>query len=59
MVRSIERIERRGVVLLWAVCAYGAATVVFGLSHWFWLTFLCLAVTGATDTVSSTTCEGG
>lgn len=43
MVRSIERIERRGVVLLWAVCAYGAATIMFGLSHSFLLTFLCLA----------------
>ncbi len=52
MVRSIERIERRGVVLLWAVCAYGAATIVFGLSRSFLLTFLCLAVTGAADTVS-------
>jgi MFS family permease len=52
MVRSIERIERRGIVLLWAVCAYGAATIVFGLSHSFLLTFLCLAVTGAADTVS-------
>jgi MFS family permease len=39
MVRSIERIERRGVVLLWAVCAYGAATIVFGLSHSFLLSF--------------------
>jgi MFS family permease len=52
MVRSIERIERRGVVLLWAVCAYGTATIVFGLSHSFPLTFLCLAVSGAADTVS-------
>ena len=52
MVRSIERIERRGMVLLWAVCAYGGATIVFGLSHSFLLTFLCLAVTGAADTVS-------
>ena len=52
MVRSIERIERRGMVLIWAVCAYGAATIVFGLSHSFPLTFLCLAVTGAADTVS-------
>jgi MFS family permease len=52
MVRSIERIERRGVVLIWAVCAYGAATIVFGLSTSFLLTFLCLAVTGAADTVS-------
>jgi hypothetical protein len=33
--------------------AYGAATIVFGLSMWFWLTFLCLAVTGAADMVST------
>jgi MFS family permease len=52
MVPMIDRIERRGVVLLWAVAGYGLATVVFGLSRSFWLTFLCLALTGATDTVS-------
>jgi MFS family permease len=37
---------------LWAVFAYGAATVAFGLSKSFWLTLLCLAITGAADTVS-------
>src|SRR6266496_4632200 len=52
MVPMTERIERRGVVLLWAVAGYGLATVVFGLSRSFWLTFFCLALTGATDTVS-------
>ena len=53
MVRSIERIERRGLVLLWSVCFYGAATIAFGVSRAFWLTFLCLAITGAADTVST------
>jgi MFS family permease len=52
MVPAIERIDRRGLTLLWAVCVYGGATVVFGLSHSFWLTFACLAATGAADTVS-------
>jgi predicted MFS family arabinose efflux permease len=52
MVRSIERIERRGAVLIGAVCVYGMATILFGLSRSFWLTFFCLAVTGAADTVS-------
>ena len=52
MVRWIEHIEHRGIVLLWSVCAYGAATIVFGVSRAFWLTFFCLAVTGAADTVS-------
>ncbi len=32
--------------------AYGLATVVFGFSRVFWLSFLCLALTGASDTVS-------
>ena len=52
MVPLTERIERRGPTLLWAVGGYGVATVVFGFSRNFWLTFLCLALTGATDTVS-------
>ncbi|PWT85008.1 MAG: MFS transporter [Blastocatellia bacterium] len=52
MVPVTDRINRRGPVLLWAVVVFGLATVVFGLSRWFWLTFLCLAMTGAADTVS-------
>lgn len=52
MVRQIEHINRRGQVMLWAVILFGLATIVFGLSGNFWLTFLCLAATGATDTVS-------
>ena len=52
MVPMTERIERRGPTLLWAVAGYGLATVVFGVSRSFWLTFFCLAMTGATDTVS-------
>jgi MFS family permease len=52
LVPAIERIERRGAAMLWGVFAYGLATVVFGLSRSFVLTFLCLAATGAADTVS-------
>jgi len=52
MVRVMGDIEHRGRVLLWAVAGYGLATVLFGLSREFWLTFVCLALTGATDTVS-------
>jgi len=47
-----SRIERRGPVLLCAVAMYGAATVGFGLSRSFWITFACLALTGVADTVS-------
>jgi MFS family permease len=52
LVPLAEHIERRGVTLLWAVAGYGVATVVFGLSRSFWMTFICLALIGATDTVS-------
>jgi MFS family permease len=52
MVPLTARIRRRGVTLLWAVGGYGLATVIFGMSRSFWLTWACLAMTGATDTVS-------
>jgi len=53
MIRAVDWIERRGAVLIGSIAAYGAATVAFGVSRRFWLTFLCLAMTGAADTVST------
>jgi MFS family permease len=44
--------RRQGPLLLWAVIAFGASTVVFGLSTSFWLSLLMLAINGAADTVS-------
>jgi MFS family permease len=52
MVAATERIQRRGPTMLWAVAGYGLATVIFGLSRSFWLTFACLMIIGASDTVS-------
>ena len=52
MVVLTERIRRRGRVLLAAVALYGAATIAFGFSRTFWLTFASLAMTGVADTVS-------
>ena len=52
MIPLTTHIERRGSVLLWAVGGYGLSTAVFGISKWFWLTFFCLAMTGAMDTIS-------
>lgn len=34
------------------VAVFGLATIVFGLSHWFWLSLAALAVMGAGDMVS-------
>jgi MFS family permease len=53
MVRILDRLDRRGATLLSAVTVYGAATVAFGVSRAFWLTFACLAVTGAADNIST------
>ena len=52
MIPLTSRMRRRGPVLLCAIGGYGLATAVFGVSRWFWLTFFCLAVTGAMDTIS-------
>jgi MFS family permease len=52
MVLLTSRINRRGAILLWAVGLYGLATVIFGLSRTFWITFAALALTGVADTIS-------
>jgi MFS family permease len=46
-------VERQGPVLLASVALYGLATAVLGLSNVFGLSYLCLALTGAADTVST------
>lgn len=48
-----SNLRRQGVILLNAVLVFGAATMVFGISRWFWLTFLALALIGAADAVST------
>jgi hypothetical protein len=45
--------RRQGRLLLWSVAAYGATTVVFGLSRNFLLTFVALCATGLADLVST------
>ena len=46
-------LRRQGKAVLISVAIFGAATIVFALSRWFWLSLLMLAVTGAADTVST------
>jgi len=41
-----------GVKMLWAVAAFGAATIVFGLSRDYWLSMSMLLLLGAADMVS-------
>lgn len=53
LVSLVEHINRRGISIIWSVVGHGLATVVFGISRSFWLTFACLVLVGATDTVST------
>jgi MFS family permease len=44
--------RRVGLRMFQAVIVFGAATVVFAVSQWMWLSVLALAILGAADTVS-------
>ncbi|MBI3408157.1 MAG: MFS transporter [Planctomycetes bacterium] len=44
--------QRAGLTLLGAVAGFGVATIGFGLSTTFWLSFAMLALTGAFDNIS-------
>jgi MFS family permease len=44
---------RQGRILLASVAFYGVATVVYGLSRSYWLTFVALALSGLADLVST------
>jgi MFS family permease len=45
--------KRQGPIFLWAVAAYGAATIVYGMSRSYVLTFAALAAAGLADLVST------
>src|SRR5204863_2354576 len=44
--------RQAGRALLWAVMGFGVVTIVFGLSHSFWLSLVMLAISGAVDNIS-------
>jgi MFS family permease len=46
-------VRRQGKLVVLSVAVYGAATVMFGVSRWFWLSIGMLAIVGAADTVST------
>ena len=52
-VLSYHTLQRKtGLRLFQAIIVFGLATLVFGVSHLMWLSFLALAVAGAADTIS-------
>lgn len=52
MVRAVDAITRRGRTLILAAVGYGLATIGFGVSRLFWLSFAFLFLVGAADMVS-------
>ena len=44
--------SRAGTILFSCVAVFGLTTIVFGVSHWFWLSMAALFVNGAVDMVS-------
>ncbi len=44
--------KKAGRMLLVAVAGFGLATIIFGLSHWFWLSLLMLLILGGLDNIS-------
>ena len=53
LIARFGAMRRQGKAVIISVAIYGAATIVFGLSRWFWLSLVMLAITGAADTVST------
>lgn len=52
IITHLPPIKRAGRAMLWAVAGFGAATIMFGLSQWFWLSMIAMALIGACDNVS-------
>jgi MFS family permease len=52
MIAHLPPMRRAGRTLLWCVSGFGLATIVFGLSQWFWLSLAMLFLTGVFDSVS-------
>jgi MFS family permease len=45
-------LQKAGPSMLWAIAAFGLATITFGFSRWFWFSFAMLFVCGAVDNIS-------
>ncbi len=52
VIAHLPPMERAGRAMLLAVAGFGVATIVFGMSRSFWLSFAMLALTGAFDNIS-------
>jgi MFS family permease len=46
-------LKRQGLLVIVSIAVFGAATIAFGLSRVFWVSWLMLAIAGAADTIST------
>jgi len=44
--------KHAGPALLWSIAGFGIATIIFGLSEWFWLSLTMLMILGGLDNIS-------
>jgi MFS family permease len=51
-IAHLPPIRRAGRAMLWAVALFGASTVLFGVSQWFWLSMVAMFLIGASDNIS-------
>jgi len=51
-IAHLPPIRNAGRAMLWAVALFGASTVMFGLSQWFWLSLVAMFLIGASDNIS-------
>ncbi|MEY2490664.1 MAG: hypothetical protein QOC70_2606 [Verrucomicrobiota bacterium] len=52
LIAYLPPMKHAGKTLLWCVTGFGAATILFGLSHYLWLSLAMLFMTGVFDSVS-------
>lgn len=52
MLVHLPPMRRAGVTLLWAVAGFGLATILFGVSTWFWFSMAMMFLVGALDNIS-------
>jgi MFS family permease len=52
LIAYLTPFRHAGRTMLWAVAGFGAATIVFGFSQWFWLSLAMMFFIGAMDNVS-------
>ena len=52
LIAHLPPMRRPGVAMLWAVAGYGVATIIFGVSQWFWLSMVMMFLVGALDNIS-------